>query len=194
MFASFVILLFCGVSVSHSAPAPCENLLRPVENLSFQHVKGSWALVSVSAADPKYLEKLKSGNSGSGFFANYTDTAEISFTRISGDGESCQYMQTNITLDGSGFRDPQLNITMTLLHSSCVDCIVVQLEEIPGKPLRLYLFSRRREVDANEMEEFKAQAKCLNMSEHHVMDPTTALCPHAISGNAAASTEASTTA
>ncbi|MED6267247.1 hypothetical protein CHARACLAT_010233 [Characodon lateralis] len=194
MFALCVIVLFCWASVSHSAPTPCENLIRPVESLSFHDVKGSWALVSVSAADPNHLEKQKRSDSGRAFFANYTDRPEISFTRISNVGDSCQYMRTNITLEGSGFVDPQLNITMTLLRRSCPDCIVVRLDKIPGQPSRLYLFSRRRAVEAKEMEEFKAQAECLSLSEHHVMDPTKELCPEQISRHAAAPTEATTEA
>uniref|UniRef100_A0A3Q2PAR7 Apolipoprotein M n=1 Tax=Fundulus heteroclitus TaxID=8078 RepID=A0A3Q2PAR7_FUNHE len=185
MFALCVVGLFCWASVSQSAPTPCENLLRPVENLGFRDVRDSWALVAVSAVNPEYLGKLKLADSGRAVFANHTDSTEISFTRILNMGESCQYMQTNVTLDGSTFSDPQLNMTMTLLQRSCTDCMVVRLDKKPGQPLRLYLFSRRREVEATEMEEFKAQATCLNMSEHHVMDPTKELCPEQISRNTA---------
>lgn len=194
MFALCVIVLLCWASLSHSAPNPCENLLRPVDSLSFNDLKGRWALVAVSAADPKYLEKLKSRDGGSGIFANYTDSPAISFTRIFKADDSCQYMQTNVTLDGSGFSDPHFNITMTLLQSSCPDCSVVRLNKSPDQPLRLYLFSRRREVEQREMEEFKAQAECLSMSEHHVMDPTKELCPEQITRNAAAPAEATTDA
>lgn len=191
MFATCAIVLFCWASASHSTPNPCENLRRPVDSLNFNDVKGRWALVAVSAADPKYLEKLKSGDSGSGSFANYTDSTAISFTRVSKADDSCQYMQTNVTLDGSGFIDPHFNITMTLLQSSCPDCLVLSLNKSPDQPLRLYLFSRRREVEQREMEEFKAQAECLSMSEHHVMDPTKELCPEQITRNAAAPAGAS---
>ena len=43
--------------------------------------------------------------------------------------------------------------------------------------LDLYLLSKRREVEQNEMEEFRAQLECYQLPSPAVMDPTKELCP-----------------
>lgn len=54
----------------------------------------------------------------------------------------------------------------------------------PAKsPMPLYLLSRRKSVTEAQMEEFKAQAKCMEMSLFAVMDPTKPLCEIAEKSN-----------
>lgn len=174
MFALYVIALICWLAGSHSAPLSCENLLRPKDQLDLE---GRWVLVSASVRDPTYLEKLKQRDSAMVTFGNVSGTSEMSFRRVFSSGDICEYMESNITLKGSGFAFPQFNVTVTILHMSCPDCALMQFSDNSDKPVRLYLFSKRRQLEPAEMEEFKAQAKCLNMTEPVVKDPTKKLCP-----------------
>lgn len=182
MFAVYSILFICWKSASYAAPSACENLLHPLEQLDFHHLEGSWALVAGSVSDPAHLESLKSRDSVRIIFAGNNDTSKISFTRVFSSHGSCQYMHSNITLQGSSFTFEQLNITVTALNTSCSDCSVMRFDK-SKQVQRFYLFSRRREVGQTEMEEFKAQAACLNITEPFVMDPSKELCPEKISGN-----------
>lgn len=182
MFAVYIIVFICWKSVSHAAPSACENLLHPLEQLDFHHLEGSWALVAGSVSDPAHLESLKSRDSARIIFAGNNDTSKISFTRVFSSHDSCQYMHSNITLQGSGFTFEQLNVTVTALNTSCSDCVAMRFDK-SKQVQRFYLFSRSREVGQTEMEEFKAQGACLNITAPFVMDPSKELCPEKISGN-----------
>lgn len=180
MFAVCGFALLCWVSVSHAAPPACEKLLQPLEQLHFQHLEGRWALVAGGLSDPANLEKFKSRESVSVSFANYSDSSKIGFTRVFGFNDSCQHMHSNVTLQGSSFSFEESNVTVTVLYTSCSDCAVMRFVK-SNEVQRLYLFSRRREVGQQEVEEFKAQAVCLNVSEHFLMDPSKELCPEKVS-------------
>uniref|UniRef100_A0A3Q0R543 Uncharacterized protein n=1 Tax=Amphilophus citrinellus TaxID=61819 RepID=A0A3Q0R543_AMPCI len=191
MFAVYGFALLCWVSVSHAAPPACEKLLRPLEQLDFQHLEGRWAMVAGSVSDPAHLEKFKSRDSASITFANTSDSSEITFMRVFGFDDSCRYSNSNITLQGSSFTFEDFNITVTVLYTSCSDCAVMRFDK--SKQIRrLYLFSRRRAVGQEEMEEFGAQAACLNVSEPILMDPSKELCPEKVSHDPAAQTTENT--
>uniref|UniRef100_A0A3Q1BFE4 Apolipoprotein M n=1 Tax=Amphiprion ocellaris TaxID=80972 RepID=A0A3Q1BFE4_AMPOC len=181
MFAVYAIALLCWMSVSHSAPLDCKNLLRPSDQVDLPHLEGRWVLIAGSVSDPAHLEKFKSRDSAIITFANHSDASKVSFTRIFSFGDSCQYMKSNITLQGSGFTFEQFNVTVTVLQTSCQDCAVMRFDDQSKKPVRFYLFSRKRDVEQKDLEEFKAQTECLKMSEPSIMDPTKELCPEEIS-------------
>uniref|UniRef100_A0A3B5ADJ7 Uncharacterized protein n=1 Tax=Stegastes partitus TaxID=144197 RepID=A0A3B5ADJ7_9TELE len=192
MFAACVIAVLCWMSVGHSAPLDCENLLRPLNQVGLPYLEGKWALIAGSVSDPAHLEKFKSRDSASIIFGNHSDASTVSFMRIFSFGDSCQYMKSNITLQSNGFAFDQFNVTVTVLQTSCQDCAVMRFNDESKKPVRFYLFSRTREVEQKDMEEFKAQTECLNLSEPALMDPTKELCPEEISIDAAAQTEEKT--
>lgn len=52
---------------------------------------------------------------------------------------------------------------------------IVNSSEI--RSVDLYLLSRRREVSLREVEELRAQLKCVHLPAPVVMDPTKELCP-----------------
>ncbi|XP_078021154.1 uncharacterized protein LOC144461735 [Epinephelus lanceolatus] len=185
MFAVYVITLLCLVSVSHSAPLACEDLVRPLNQLDLHHLEGRWVLVAGSLSDPAHLEKFKKRDSARIIFTNANETSKMSFTRVFGFNDSCQYMHANIKLEGSSFTFGGFNLTVTVLHMSCPDCVVMRFDE-PKRLLRLYLFSRRREVEPEEMEVFRAQAVCLDMPPPVLTDPTKKPCPDQISTDPAA--------
>lgn len=176
MLAASAITLLCLVSVSLSAPPACEDVARPLDQMDPRHLAGSWALVAGAMKDQAHEEKFKTTDSAGIHFPS--ETPITSFTRSANLNESCQHLQYNITLEGNGFSFDQLiNITVTFLHTSCPDCMVMRFDDGSDNTLRMYLFSRRREVEEKEREEFSAQAKCVNMLPPVVMDPTKELCP-----------------
>lgn len=178
MFALYAIAFFCLVSVSHSASLACEDLVRPLDQLDHVLV-GRWALAAGSLSNPAHEETFKTRDSASINFVN--ETSKMSLKRIFSFGDSCHYMNSNITLEGNSFSFDEFNITVTFLYTSCPDCVVMRFDDESKNLLRLYLFSRSREVKEEEVEEFRAQAKCLNMLPPIMMDPTEALCPEQIS-------------
>lgn len=180
MFAVYVIALLCWASLGHGAPLACEDLVRPQDGLGFQHLEGRQSLVAASLDDLTYLENFKRRDSATIYFANSSDTSKLSFIRSFRSNDSCQYLTSNITVEGSSFAFEEYNITVTFLSTSCPDCALMRFDDSSKKPLRMYLFSRRRELEEKEMEEFKAQAKCLNMHPPVLMDPTKELCPEQI--------------
>uniref|UniRef100_A0A3B3HNG2 Apolipoprotein M n=1 Tax=Oryzias latipes TaxID=8090 RepID=A0A3B3HNG2_ORYLA len=177
MLPLYAIALLCWVSVSRSAPTPCEELVRPSDQVNFPDLKDSRVLVLASAKDPLQAEKLKSRDSVTISFDNHTDSSEMFLKRSYSFGDRCEYVQSNITVEGSSFSFAEYNISVSFLRSSCADCITMVFNKSSQGPVRLYLFSRRREVNLKESEEFTAQAKCFNMSPTVVMDPTKELCP-----------------
>uniref|UniRef100_A0A3Q3C912 Apolipoprotein M n=1 Tax=Haplochromis burtoni TaxID=8153 RepID=A0A3Q3C912_HAPBU len=177
MFAVYIIVFICWKSVSHAAPSACENLLHPVEQLDFHHLEGSWALVAGSVSDPAHLESLKSRDSARIIFAGNNDTSKISFTVYYG-GE-CHHKTYSVSLDGSTLNfdeREQVNLTLTFLFTSCSDCLVMRFDNESKKIERLLLFSKRRAAEPEELEEYRVQARCLNLLPPAVMDPTKELC------------------
>ncbi|XP_073324785.1 uncharacterized protein [Pagrus major] len=187
MFAVCAIALLCLVSLSHSAPLACEDLVRPVDQLDPAHLEGTWTLVAGGMSSPEYREKFKTRDSASISFVNGT-----TFTRVFGSNDSCQYLNSNITLEGSSFDFAQYNVTVTFLHTSCQDCILLRFDNMAKEVQRVYLFSRKREVEQKEMDEFTAQTQCLNLLPPVVKDPTKPICPGKMSNDAEAQPDAKT--
>ncbi|KAF6718005.1 hypothetical protein FQA47_010666 [Oryzias melastigma] len=152
MLPLYAVALLCWASVSRSAPTPCEDLARPLDQVEFPDLKGSWVLVLASASDPSHVEKLKSRDSATISFDNYTDSSEMALKRVYSSSDGCEYMQSNITVEGSGFSFAEHNISVSFLRSSCADCITMLFNKSSHGPVRLYLFSRRREVSPQEGE------------------------------------------
>ncbi|KAI3352462.1 hypothetical protein L3Q82_005416 [Scortum barcoo] len=189
MFAACVIALLCLASMIHSAPQDCQDVIQPLDQLDPDHLEGRWPLVAGSLSDPAHLEFFRNRNSSSITFSNASATSNIVYTPSVSAGGKCFYKSYNVSLEGSTLtfdvRD-QVNLTLTFLHTSCPDCLVMRFDNESKKVLRLWLFSRRREVKQREMEEFKAQVECLNMPPPVVLDPAKELCPEQSNRNSAA--------
>uniref|UniRef100_A0A671U2A2 Uncharacterized protein n=1 Tax=Sparus aurata TaxID=8175 RepID=A0A671U2A2_SPAAU len=179
MFAVCAIALLCLGSLSHSADPACEDLVRPLDQLDPAHLEGTWTVVAGSMTTPEYSEKFRTGDSASISFVNGT-----TFSRAFRSNDSCQYLNSNITLKGSSFDFHQYNITVTFLQTSCPDCLLLRFDNMSKEFQRMYLFSRRREVEQKEMDEFTAQAQCLNSLPPVVKDPTKPICPEQMSNDA----------
>ncbi|KAI9545723.1 hypothetical protein NQZ68_034493 [Dissostichus eleginoides] len=187
MFAVNVITLLCLMSVSQAAPLGCEDLLRPLGQLGARHLEGRWVLVIGGMCNLLHEEAFKSRDSASIDFANASESSKMSFTRIFDFGGNCQYMHSNITLGESSFTYDQSNHTVRFLQTSCPDCLVMRFDNESQKPLRLYLFSRRRKVEQEKVKEFRAQVECLKFLPPVMMDPTKELCPEESDRHSAAS-------
>ncbi len=179
MFAACAIAIFCLVSVSRSAPLTCEDSVRPLDQLDPRHLEGRWALVAGSLSNPANLEFFKSRDSSSINFSNTSATSSFVYTPSIHVGGKCHFESYIVSLENGvlafDVRD-QVNLTVTFLHTSCQDCVVMRFDNKLKELQRLYLFSKRREVGQEEMDEFKAQLECLNMPLPVVMDSKKELC------------------
>lgn len=176
LYLACTFLLLSLVQHSQSTPPECEELLRPFDHILPQDLEGKWALVATGLNGTSASESFKQRDSAIVNFVSINGT-NMFFTRVFGFNESCQYYRAEITLGGSGFFFSQFNLTVIFMHTSCPDCLVMHFDNQAKTPMPLYLFSRGREVEQSEMEEFKAQVECMKMSHVVVMEPSKKLCP-----------------
>ncbi|KAM9819734.1 uncharacterized protein ACBT44_009401 isoform 2-T2 [Syngnathus typhle] len=180
-FARWVVLASVWWCFVGSAPFACEDLLRPREGMNPDDLAGRWALVSGGLLDPGQLSYFKRRDSAS-IDVRVSPGHDISYTpRVHMEGK-CLSSTHNVTIEGSAlrFRD-EGNITVTLLYTSCADCLLLRFDKA-DTVMRAYLFSKTREVSQEEMEEFTAQAACLHMLPPVWLDPTKELCPNETTG------------
>lgn len=174
-FVTCAIALISLVSRSHAAPPSCEDLVRTVDQPDRHHLPGRWALVAGSLNDSAAAHGLKTIDSVVYDFKN------SSYNQANGANGLCASYTYNISMEGHVFtaKDKNANFTLTLIHTSCQDCLVLSfhLKSPSYERLDLYLLSKKRELDQKEMEEFRAQLECLKMPPPVVMDPSKELCP-----------------
>lgn len=171
------VLLLSLVSVSCSVPLACEDLLQPLGQPHLRGLEGRRAMVAGFISHLPFMELLRSRDSATAEFSNNGNESSIFFRRSGRSDGNCYYASYNVTLEGSSFTQDELNLTTTFVHTSCHDCILLKFDVESGKRQHVYLFSKRRQLEETEIEEFRAQAKCLNMPPPVVMDPTKELCP-----------------
>uniref|UniRef100_A0A671U2D9 Uncharacterized protein n=1 Tax=Sparus aurata TaxID=8175 RepID=A0A671U2D9_SPAAU len=193
--AACAIALLCLVSASLSAPLACEDLLRPLDQLNLRHLEGRWALVAGSLSHLPYLERFKQRDSAAVNFSSNSTEINVSYTRSLRLNNKCQYSSYNITMEGSSFTydgTDKSNASARFVHTSCHDCMLMHMDVESGKRQHFYLFSRRRQLEQEEIEEFTAQVECLKMPPPVVMDPTKELCPEETAADPTAQTEEET--
>lgn len=176
MSAVCVMVLLCLVSLSHSFPLTCDNLVQPVDQLDPRNLEGRWALVAGSLKINQAEMPPKISDSTRIDFYNST------YIQASLFGNMCNYHSQDISLEGHSFNfsiGQSFNFSGTFFKTSCPDCVVLSLVvDSPNyKTVELYLFSKRREVDQKQLEEFITLVECLKMPKHFLMDPTKGLCP-----------------
>ncbi|XP_073324748.1 uncharacterized protein [Pagrus major] len=192
------MLLVCAIallglmSVSLSAPLACEDLIRPLDQLDPRHLEGRWAMVAGSLSQLPLMERLRSRESATASFSSNTSETNISFRRSMRRDDKCHYASYNISLEGSSFTFDNRSVNTTFTHTSCRDCILLSFDVESGKRQHFYLFSRRRQLEQEEIEEFTDQVACLKMPPPAVMDPSKELCPEETNGNPSAQTEEKT--
>ncbi|XP_072239525.1 uncharacterized protein [Leuresthes tenuis] len=190
MLAVSAMVLLCLMSLSHSAPLACEDLVQPLNQLDRHHLEGRRAMVAGSLSHLPFIERLRLRNSATATFSSITNETSISFRRSSMNSENkCHYASYNISLEGSSFSFDNGSVTTTFIHTSCHDCILLSFDVESGKRQHFYLFSRRRQLEQEEIEEFRAQVECLNLPPPVVMDPTKKLCPEQTTSDPSVQTE-----
>ncbi|TWW58531.1 hypothetical protein D4764_06G0000610 [Takifugu flavidus] len=177
MFAVHVLLLFSLAHLSHSALQTCGDLLRPLNQLHPRSLEGDWALVAGSVSQLSLMEPFSQRESATASFSNNTDSSTITLKRSMRSKNNCYYQSYNISLEGSSFTFDNGRVNATFVHASCPDCILISFNVESGKRIHFYLFSRRRQLEEKEMEEFRRQVGCLKMPPPVVMDPANELCP-----------------
>lgn len=177
MFAARALFLLSLAHLSQSALWNCGDLLRPLDQLHPRYLEGNWALVAGSISHHPFMKLFKQRESATASFSNNTDSSTITWRRSMRSENKCHYHSFNISLQGSSFTFPAGDVNATFIHSSCPDCILISFDVESGKRIHFYLFSRRRQLEEKEMEEFRCQVGCLKMPPPVVMDPTNELCP-----------------
>ncbi len=174
MFVVWAIALLCFLPASHSAPLDCNDLLKPLDQPDLHHLEGKWTMVADSLEITESLDPVKPVDSLSITFFNST------YTKAARYGNMCYYETHNVLIDGHNFKvEVPFNYGGTFHHTSCADCVMLSLslDSPEHKSKELCLFSKRREVDPEELREFITQVECQNMPKPFVMDPTKGLCP-----------------
>ncbi|GLD66318.1 alpha-1-acid glycoprotein 1-like protein [Lates japonicus] len=192
MFVACAFVLLCLVPLSHSAPVTCVDLVRPLAQVDLHHLEGRRVLVAGSLSYLPFMEDLKRRDSATASFSSNNSTTNISFKRSMLRDNKCHYASYNISLEGSSFTFDNGSVTTTFMHTSCHDCVLLSFDVESGKRLHFYLFSRRRQLEQEEIEDFRAQVKCQDMPPPVVMDPTKELCPEQPTSDPAAETEEET--
>lgn len=190
LIAACALTVACLLSGGHAAPLTCDDLVRPLDQLDPRRLEGTWALVAGSLSYLPYLERFKSRDSAAIHFPSNTSETSMSYTRTLRLNDTCQYDSMNISLEGSSFTyDGTSNLRASFVHTSCRDCVLMLMNVESGKRLHFYLFSRRRQLEEEEMEEFRTQVECLKLPTPAAMDPTKELCPEEKDSGSAAKTE-----
>lgn len=176
MFALCVGLLLGVASVGCSSSLPCEDLTRPLDQLGPDLFVGRWAFVAAGLSNPVHEEKFQSRDSASFVFVN--GTSGLQLTRSVSSNGTCQYTRSVLTPpEGGRFNYITSNITLSVLRTSCPDCLVFHSHRKSDDHQHVYLFSRRRDVKKEEMEEFESQVNCFKITRVVQADPTKELCP-----------------
>lgn len=177
MLAVCVVFLFSLVHLSQAALQNCEDLLRPLDQLHPHSLEGDWALIAGSLSHRPFMKHFGQRESSAASFSNNTDSNTITWRRSMRTENKCHYHSYNISLEGSSFTFPDGSVNATFIHTSCPDCILISFDVESGKRIHFYLFSRRRQLEEMELDEFRRQVGCLKMPPPVMMDPTKELCP-----------------
>lgn len=177
MFAVYSLFFLLLLSMSHSAPLDCNDLLKPLDEINPSDFKGRWAMVADSMRTSQPTDGFPTISS------IVLDIHNVSLTKgVLISSEFCNYDSFNVTLNGSNY---ELSGTGTgilsgrIYSTTCPDCVVLSFNVYTPyfKGQELCLFSRRRQLEPKELQEFVAQVKCLGMPEPVFMDPNEMLCP-----------------
>lgn len=181
MFTAYSVILLCLVAASQSAPPVCEKLVQPLSQVDSRNLEGGLAIIAGSINNSLIMEALKVRDSITAYFSNSSET-EFSYTQINRIAGECQHRHYNISIQDSTFTfevGGRFKLDGSFLYTSCPDCVVMRwiVRSTRRNTDDLYLLSRRRTLRQEEMEEFAAQAGCLQLPSPVVMDPTKKLCP-----------------
>ncbi|XP_035992743.1 uncharacterized protein LOC105923171 [Fundulus heteroclitus] len=176
------VVLFSLLSLGQSAPATnCDILTQPIQLSGRDQLLGRWNYMAESTDLPGYTELSKMFTAT--VWRNLTAAAEenvitsIQYQKMFG---LCYTYSYNMTLENNALVlvHPYPPTTFHL-NTGCPDCMVVYSNYTIGKSSfrSLQLLSRRSQVSAAELEEYKKQAECLNLPGAVIMDVEKGFCP-----------------
>nr|XP_023830233.1 uncharacterized protein LOC111954604 [Salvelinus alpinus] len=179
MLVLCVISVLSLLSVGLAAPLSCEDLLRPLEINSMNHIWGKWISIAESTEVPGGREyAAKEWITGwlqiSPGLQNNT-VKELQTINIGG---KCMSMTSEMTMENNTFTSTgPLTFSQTYLNT-CPDCLLVQLKlSLVSNYSTLYIFSKRKELTSAELEVFKKQVDCLNLPPAVFTNPQKDSCP-----------------
>ena len=180
---TFVVAAVLGLlSVGQSAPVSgCERLIQPLEIQGREQLLGNWIFIAESTdiKGSKLLTKMFVESAWEKVTAaNESDAINI-FQSQKMFGR-CFSLTTKLTLENSTLSMVQpLSSSGVLLNTGCPDCLVFYTKYTTERNTYsgLQLLSKRNEVTAAELEEFKKQVECLNLPPAAILDPGKGLCP-----------------
>ncbi|CAJ1053563.1 hypothetical protein KUCAC02_016095 [Xyrichtys novacula] len=177
LLATCVVALFCFIPASSLAPPNCGDLVRPLDHVDGHQLDGRWHLIAHSPVEPDNQSAYKLMDSLGMKFSNASDnhnTSNLLLERILGFLGTCDYESSNITLEGNILTSS--NESATFFHTSCSDCLILHFTNGRAHG-NLHLYSKRREVEKEVMDEFKTQAECVKNQPPVMMDSSKKLCP-----------------
>ncbi|XP_035992744.1 uncharacterized protein LOC118563114 [Fundulus heteroclitus] len=176
------VVLFSLLSLGQSAPATnCDILTQPIQLSGRDQLLGRWNYMAESTDMPGYTELSKMFTAT--VWWNFTAAAEenvitsIQYQKMFG---LCFTYSYNLTLENNAVVLVHLvPSTAFLLNTGCPACMILYYNYTIGKSSyrSLQLLSRRSQVSAAELEEYKKQAECLNLPAAVIMDVEKGFCP-----------------
>ncbi|XP_072244176.1 uncharacterized protein [Leuresthes tenuis] len=187
MSVQLCLALLALSSLTAASDPGCDELTKPLEDRS--KVYGKWIFQVLASDSEEMLKAVKISNSSwmaiqspvpgsSDYNIRFAD-------RIDG---KCEHGTANSTTSGNSMKVTFYFNSTTYGHvgkflETCPDCILWMDDEVtegngePKKCKSLYLFTKTGKLDASQMEVFKKQAECLNITLDFYFPDTTDLCP-----------------
>ncbi|XP_069024353.1 uncharacterized protein [Embiotoca jacksoni] len=181
-FVHVAVAVFSLLSVGHSAPVTsCESLTQPLQIQGRDQLLGKWIFIAESTDIPggKVLTKMFVDSS----WLNNTaadDSDGINSFQIQKMFGLCISLSYNLTIKNNALTTFQpFNGSATMLNTRCPDCVVFYSTNTIGRSTfrSLQILSRRSKVSAAELEEFKKQVECLNLTSPAILEPEKGFCP-----------------
>lgn len=175
-FPNIAFVILCLVSGSLAAPLTCDDVTQPATQTDPSHWYGEWNLV---AATMKVVRSLVPFTDNDSFMLHYNNATFLTTWR---QGSRCSSTHYHVTLEGAHFTTSSSYVAVngTIFSSSnCPDCILTRIimDSHFFNLEHLCLFSRRKEVNPEELQDFKALVPCLDFKGYVVMDPSKERCP-----------------
>lgn len=179
MFSTNIALVvLCLVAASLAAPLTCDDVTQPAAETDLSQWYGAWNLVAASVKVHRTIWPLIDHDS---FVLHYNNATFLTIARFR---DQCDFQHYNITMEGGHFTTTTTRELVTLNGtlfptSHCPDCILARfiMDSHYSSLEHLCLFSRRIQVNPEELQDFKSLVPCLKFPKYVVMDPSKERCP-----------------
>ncbi|XP_029002185.1 uncharacterized protein LOC114853226 [Betta splendens] len=177
--AGFVLLIF--LSVGRSAPVTvCESLTQTLQ-IRRDDLLGKWFLIAESTNIMGYqlLTNELVDNSWANFVAESEDDGLKAHIHLKMLGSCFSASLFYSLVNNSITMERPYHSTGVMLNTGCPDCLVFSFKFTFGRNSHagVQLLSRRSEVTADQLQEFKQQVECLSLPSPAVLDAKKGFCP-----------------